>query len=324
MSRYILRRLLISIPVLLSITVIVFALTELAPGDVTDFFINPELEMTPADMELLRARLGLDAPAPIRYLRWLNEALHGNLGYRFKNGDDVAWIIGQRLKATLLLIGAALVFGAVVGIALGVFTGLRQYSFWDFTLTGLSFVGISMPAFISGIFGLYFFSVKLKWFPSGGMWTVGQDRSLGDLLYHLVLPAATLSLAYIATYMRYTRFSMLEVIRQDYIMTARAKGLPERIVVLRHALRNAILPVVTVIGLSIPNLVVGAVFIETIYSWPGMGSLYLDAVLSRDYPLIMGINLVSAVVILLANLITDLFYSVVDPRIRYDEEGATA
>ncbi|MCD6291342.1 MAG: ABC transporter permease [Anaerolineae bacterium] len=322
MGRYLLRRLLINIPVLISVTIIIFTLTELAPGDVTDFFINPELEMTPADMEQLRIRLGLDAPAPVRYLRWLNQVLHGNLGYRFKNGDDVAWIIGRRLQATLILIGAALLFGTLLGIALGVFTALRQYSLWDFTLTGLSFVGISMPAFISGIFGLYFFSVRLKLFPSGGMWTIGQGRSVGDLLYHLVLPAGTLSLAYIATYMRYTRFSMLEVIRQDYITTARAKGLPEHIVILRHALRNAILPVVTIIGLSIPNLVVGAVFIETIYSWPGMGSLYLDAVLSRDYPLIMGINLVSAVVILTANLLTDIFYSVVDPRIRYDEESS--
>ena len=302
MGRYLLRRLLINIPVLISVTIIIFTLTELAPGDVTDFFINPELEMTPADMEQLRIRLGLDAPAPVRYLRWLNQVLHGNLGYRFKNGDDVAWIIGRRLQATLILIGAALLFGTLLGIALGVFTALRQYSLWDFTLTGLSFVGISMPAFISGIFGLYFFSVRLKLFPSGGMWTIGQGRSVGDLLYHLVLPAGTLSLA--------------------YITTARAKGLPEHIVILRHALRNAILPVVTIIGLSIPNLVVGAVFIETIYSWPGMGSLYLDAVLSRDYPLIMGINLVSAVVILTANLLTDIFYSVVDPRIRYDEESS--
>jgi peptide/nickel transport system permease protein len=318
MGRYFLRRILISIPVLIAITIIIFILMELAPGDPTAFFINPELEMMPADMERLRARFGLDVPAPVRYLSWVGEALQGNLGYRFKNGDSVSWIIGRRAQATLILISAAMFVGMVVGITLGVFISLRQYSFWDFSLTTLSFVGISMPAFIAGIFGLYFFSVRWRLFPAGGMWTIGEPQSLSSLLYHLVLPAGTLSLTYIATYMRYTRASMLETIRQDYVTQARAKGLPERVVVVRHTLRNAILPVITIIGISLPNLVVGALFIETIYSWPGMGSLYLDAVTSRDYPLIMGINLVLAVTILGANLLTDMFYAVVDPRIRYE------
>ena len=318
MGRYFLRRLLISLPVLFAVTVIVFTLVQLAPGDPAAYFVNPELQMGPADMADLRAKFGLDAPAPVRYVRWLGQVLQGNLGYRYKNGDNVAWLIGLRLRATVILIGAAMLVGVTSGIGLGVFTALRQYSLWDFSLTTLSFVGISMPAFISGIFGLYLFAVHWNFFPAGGMYTIGVPPTLGNLLYHLVLPAGTLSLAYIATYMRYTRFSMLEVIRQDYIVQARAKGLAERVVIFRHALRNAIMPVVTIIGLSLPNLVVGALFIETIYSWPGMGSLYLDAITSRDYPLIMGVNLVIAVIILLADLFTDMFYAVVDPRIRYE------
>jgi peptide/nickel transport system permease protein len=206
----------------------------------------------------------------------------------------------------------------VVGVSLGVLTGLKQYSIWDFLFTTLSFVGISMPAFIAGIFGLYIFSVKLGWFPSGGMRTIGQPDTPGDLLRHLVLPAGTLAIFYTANFMRYQRFAILEVKRADYIRTAQAKGLKERVIIWRHTLRNAILPVITVIGLSVPTLVAGALFIETIYSWPGMGSLFIDAVNARDYPMVMGVMLVSAVVVLAANLATDLTYALVDPRIRYD------
>ena len=316
MGQYILRRILISIPVLIIITFLIYVLIDLAPGDPMDFFVNPELGVTEENLVNLRARFGLDQPLPVRYLNWLGQTLQGDLGYRFKNGDPVSEVLVQRLQNTLLLMSAALIMGWVLGVSSGVFAGLRQYSFWDFFLTTLSFIGISMPAFIAGIFGLYIFAVKLGWFPAGGMRTIGQEQTLLDLLWHLVLPATTLALFYIATFMRYTRFSMLEVINQDYIRTARGKGLPERTVIIRHAFRNAILPIVTVTGLAVRNLVAGALFIETIYSWPGMGSLFLDAVLVRDYPMIMGVMLVVAVVVLIANLATDLTYGIVDPRIR--------
>ncbi|MEL6271851.1 MAG: ABC transporter permease [Chloroflexota bacterium] len=318
MLKYLLRRILISIPVLLSITIIIFALTEIAPGDVADFFISPEVEMSPAQMEALRARFGLDQPPPIRYINWLGNLVQGDLGYRFTDGRPVAEVIGRRFNASILLMSTALVIGIVVGVPLGVFTGLRQYSFWDFSLTGISFLGISTPAFVTGILALLLFSIQLDWFPSGGMRPVDRDPTLGTTIYHLTLPALVLSLNYIATFMRYMRFSMLEVIRSDYVTTARAKGLEHPRVIWRHAVPNAILPVITVIGLSIPNLVVGAVFTETIFSWPGMGTLYLDAVLGRDVPLLMGINLVIALFVLSANILTDLAYAVVDPRIRYD------
>jgi len=316
--QYAIRRILVNIPVLLAATIVIFVLVNLAPGDPLDFYVNDEMGVTRDDLAHLEERFGLNDPMPVRYVKWLGATLRGDLGFRFKNGDDVAEVLIERLGRTLLLMGTALLIGIVIGISLGVVTGLKQYSFWDFSFTTCSFVGISMPAFIAGIFGLYIFSVTLGWFPSGGMRTIGQEKSFGDLLKHLVLPAGTLAIFYAATFMRYQRFSILEVKRADYIRTAQAKGLKTRVITWRHTLRNAILPLVTVIGLSVPTLVAGALFIETIYSWPGMGSLFVDAVAARDYPMVMGIMLVSAIVVLAANLLTDLTYGVVDPRIRYE------
>jgi peptide/nickel transport system permease protein len=316
--QYAIRRILINIPVLFAVTIIIYALINLAPGDPLDFFTNEDLGITRESLAHLEEQFGLNDPVYVRYFKWLGQALQGNLGFRFKNGDPVAEVLAIRLQRTLILMGTALFVGIVVGVALGIFIGLRQYSFWDFSLTTLSFVGIAMPAFIAGIFGLYIFSVKLGWFPSGGMRTVGQEESLGDLLYHLILPAGTLAIFYIATFMRYQRFSILEVKQADYLRTAQAKGLKERVITWRHTMRNAILPVVTIIGLSIPNLVAGALFIESIYSWPGMGSLFVDAIAARDYPMVMGVMLISAIVVLAANLVTDLTYAVADPRIRLE------
>lgn len=316
--QYFIRRTLINIPILFMVTLIIFALINLAPGSVVDFYVNEEIGITREDLAHVEERFGLNDPIPVRYVKWLGATLRGDLGFRFKNGDDVAEVLVVRMQRTFQLMGTSLLIGAVAGITLGVFIGLRQYSVWDFTLTGLSFVGISMPAFVAGIFGLYLFSVQVHWFPSGGMGTVGQETTLWDRLYHLVLPAGTLAVFNLATYMRFTRFSMLEVKAEDYIRTAQAKGLGDRIVTWRHVFRNALLPVVTIIGLSIPQLVAGALFTETIYSWPGMGSLFVDAVAARDYPMVMGIMLVTAIVVLVANLMTDLAYAVFDPRIRYE------
>lgn len=318
MLKYMARRLLASIPVLIAVTIIIFGLIEMAPGDVADRFINPEIGYSEETLRAIRERFGLDQPAPVRYVKWLSNALQGEMGRSYITGEPVTAMINRRLGNSLLLMSTALVAGVSIGIALGVFTGLRQYSWWDMALTTLSFVGISLPAFISGILALYLFSVKWRLFPSGGMRSVYGGSDVWDLISHLILPSAVLSLAYIATFMRYTRFSMLEVIHSDYVRTATAKGLKRHTVVWRHTVPNALLPVITMIGLSVPNLVVGAVFIETIFSWPGMGTLYLDAVAGRDVPLIMGMNTVIAVVVLAANLLTDLAYGLIDPRIRYD------
>jgi len=316
--QYFLRRLLVNIPVFLLVTIVIFVLISLTPGDPVDRFVNEEIGITKEDLDHVRERYGLNDPIPIRYVKWLGQIARGDLGFRFKNGDDVAEVLGIRLQRTLVLMGTALAIGMIVGISAGAFIGLRQYSFWDFTFTGLSFVGVSMPAFVAGIFGLYLFSVKLGWFPSGGMHTIGKPETTLDLLYHLVLPAGTLAIFNVATFMRYTRFSMLEVQSEDYVRTAHAKGLKPRTVTWRHVFRNALIPILTVTGLSLPGLVAGALFTETIYSWPGMGQLLVDAVAARDYPMVMGIMLVIAVVVLGANLITDLAYAVADPRIRYE------
>lgn len=318
MTQYIIRRLLINVPVLLGITVIVFSLFALIPGDPTAYYINPELGANPVQLARMREQLGLDDPLPIRYAKWLGQTITGDFGFRIKNGDPVLKTIWLRLQGTLMLAGAALVIGVLIGVSAGVYTALKQYTFWDYSLTGLSFLGVSMPAFITGLFGLYMFSLQIPIFPAGGMQTVGKEPNIGDTIYHLILPAALLSLTYIATFMRQTRFSMLESLHQDFVRTARAKGLRESRVVNVHALRNALLPVVTSIGLNMPSLFVGTVFMETIFSWPGMGTLYLDAVQSRDFPLIMGMNLITAVMVLLINLATDVTYAFIDPRIRFN------
>ena len=318
MGRYIIRRILINVPVLLGITFMIFTFIELAPGDPLAFWVNPELGQSEAQMELLRERFGLDQPFMVRYLRWLGQALQGNLGFRFKNFESVSASIAQRIGPTVLLIGTAMIMGIGLGIPLGILSALKQYSFIDFALTAFAFLGISLPAFFAGLGGLYFFALKWDLVPAGGMYTIGAERSVLDTLHHLILPASLLSLAYLASLTRYTRSSMLEVMRQEYIQTARSKGLRERLVIARHAFRNALIPIVTVIGLSLPNLIGGAVFIETIFAWPGLGRLYIDGAQSRDYPMVMGMALITATMVLFANLVTDITYAFVDPRIRYE------
>lgn len=318
MSAYIARRLIIGVPVLLGVTVVVFIFVNLIPGDPATYFVNPELGGDPMQIDAVRRQLGLDQPLPLRYIKWLRQTLQGDFGYRIKNGDRVATVIWERWKATVVLVSVALGAGIFLGVSLGLFSAVRQYTVWDYLLTGLSFMGVSMPAFVVGLLGLYVLALKIPIFPVGGMTRVGAAPSLWDTAYHTVLPAMLLSLGYIAIFMRYTRFSMLEVLKQDYVRTARSKGVAERQVIRVHALRNALLPVVTAIGLNLPGLVIGAVFIETIFSWPGMGTLYLDAVQSRDYPLILAMNVVIGTAILVANLVTDIAYAWIDPRIRYD------
>ncbi len=318
MARYIQRRIAIALPILLAITVLIFLLLQLTPGDPLDSYVPPDQPLPAEQREALRHQLGLDRPLAIRYLFWLRETFQGNLGYRAKTFEPVTQAIAHRIGPTLLLMGTAMVIGITAGVSLGVLAAVKQYSLLDTALTILAFLGVSLPVYLAGLIGLYLFSLRIGWFPSGGFQTPGEPFSLADRLHHLVLPASIIAINYVASTMRYTRSAMLEVLGQDYVRTARAKGLGERIVVGIHALRNALLPVVTIIGAYIPNLLGGAVFIESIFSWPGMGRLFLDGVESRDYPLIMGMTLILAVVILAANLLTDIAYAIVDPRIRYE------
>lgn len=308
---------------MIGITIITFTFMELAPGDaVSGLLMSAEGSSGNVDTEALRARYGLDQPAPIRYFRWLGELLQGNFGNRTLSGKPVIGEIALRLPATVQLMVAAVVLSILIGIPLGVLTAIRQYSAFDYTLTGLVFAGISIPSFFAAIAAVYIFAVQLDWFPTSGYSTPGQNYSglarLGDLAYHMALPALVLAVESSASIMRYTRASMLDVIRQDYMTTAASKGLSPMVVTVRHALRNALLPVITIIGLRLPSLFGGAIVIEGIFNWPGMGRLYLDGVTTRDVPLIMGMVLISAVVIVLSNLVTDLTYALADPRVRYD------
>ncbi len=320
MAGYVLRRFLVAIPILLGVTLITFVFVNLVPGDYIDTLINPDLSGANRDnLKPLEHRLGLDKPAPVRYVLWLKELATGNLGYSLATQKPVLSEIKRSLVPTLKLTGSALVFAVIVGMALGVVSALRPHSLIDYLLTLLGFVWISVPSFFAAIASLYLFSIKLKIFPIAGMGPEGQAGvSFTNQFYYLLLPAGILGLERVAAFMRYTRSSMLEVMRLDYVTVARAKGLPQWRVVGNHACRNALLPLVTVIGLSLPGLIGGSVIIEAIFGWPGLGTLSINAVTQRDYPLIMGINFVAAIMVLASNLLADIAYAVVDPRIRYD------
>ena len=321
MGRYLLRRIFQALPVLIGITIITFTFMELAPGDaVSGLLMGMEGSAGTIDTEALRARYGLDQPAPVRYFRWLGELVQGNFGNRVLSGKPVIDEIALRLPATVQLMVVAVLLSVVIGMPLGIFTALRQYSLADYTLTGFVFMGISIPSFFAAIAGVYIFAVKLGWFPTSGYSTPGQDFTVVerflDLAHHLALPALVLAVESSASIMRYTRASMLDVIRQDYITTARSKGLSPMVITIRHALRNALLPVITIIGLRLPSLFGGAIVIEGIFNWPGMGRLLVTAVSQRDIPVVQGVLLVFAASFVLVNLAVDVAYGFVDPRIR--------
>jgi len=317
---YILRRLAVTFPILLGLTIVTFVFTELMPGDFVDALVPPTaiVAYTPEQLAAMRESYGLNKPAYERYLIWLGELVRGNLGHSLVSGAPVRDEIGARLPATLQLTVSSLLFGIVVGGILGIVAAVKQYTWVDQLLTVLGFFWISTPGFIFAIAGIYLFSLKIPLFPTSGMTDYGEAASWLTRIHHMILPSAVLGLGSVASFMRYTRGSMLDVIRQDYITVARAKGLGERGILLTHALRNALIPVITIIGLDLPYLIGGAVIIESIFAWPGMGTYSLGAINARDYPVIMGVNFMVALVVLLSNLLTDIAYAFADPRIRYE------
>ena len=318
MLSYLLRKLLLSIPVLFGVTVIVFAIAHAMPGDAVLAMITAEAPSSEELIAMRRGELGLGQPLYIQYLNWIGQILHGNLGRSFVNGRGVGEIIGERLPMTLELMGVALLVAFIIGTTLGVISALRQYKLTDYSLTLAGFVGVSIPDFFMGLLLVYVFALELRWLPSSGISTAGDSFSLADNLRHLILPAAALALFRAAIFMRYARAGMLEVLNQSYMRTAKAKGLRPSTIVLRHGLRNALIPLVTVFGLALPTLFGGSVVIETIFQWPGIGLMFIDAVVNRDSPVIMGYVLITAIIVMLANLATDLAYSVLDPRVSYD------
>ena len=328
MSRYVLRRLVWAIPMVFGIATLVFLVLNLAPGDPLMRYVRPG--MTDEVLEQVRVGLGLDQPLVVRYGRWLAAVARGDLGQSLARNRPVAEVVWAALPNTLVLAAVAFTAAFLVGIVMGVIQAVRQYSLLDSSLSVVALAFYSMPSFWLALMLILVFSLFARnvwewpiWFPASGMVSVdhefmgGWDR-LVDRARHLFLPALSLTLVLAAGIARYVRGSMLEVIRQDYVRTARAKGLPERRVVFKHALRNALLPVATLAGLYIPFLFSGAVFIEWIFGWPGMGRLIVEAVGQRDYPVVMGTSLVFATMVVVGNLLADLLYAWIDPRVRYD------
>jgi peptide/nickel transport system permease protein len=316
MFQYIIRRLLIAIPVLLGVTIFNFFIINLAPGNPVDMFVNPNMSV--ADIEAKKEALGLNDPLWEQYGNWMGNMLQGDFGYSFATYEPVLDNIAARIGPTLLLMGTALIIAYLIAIPVGILSATKQYSFIDYLTTTFSFFGISIPNFFLGLGAIYVFGIVFPIFPTGGMNTLGSSGGFVDTFMHLVLPAMVLGTAIAGSMVRYVRSSMLEVLGQDYLRTARAKGLREFFVNNKHALRNALIPIVTIIGLEIPLLIGGAVVTEQIFQWPGLGQLTIQSIGSRDYPMLMALNFIAAFTVLFSNLLTDLMYSVVDPRIKYN------
>ena len=321
MGEYILRRLAVSVPVLVMITALIFILLELAPGDPLAAMLAPARGVVAPSKEYveeLRKEYGLDRPAPVRYLIWLGQVARGNLGASVTTSRPVVREIRDRLPATLELMVVSTLLAIALGVTLGVYSALHQYSILDYILMALSFTWVCVPAFFFALLVIFLFAIHLNWLPAGGLRTPGiESLTLLDNLKHLILPVFVLTMANLAEYVRFTRASVLDVMQSDFATVARAKGLRVHTIIYRHILRNALIPIVTRVGLSVAWLFSGALIVETVFRWPGLGVLMLQGVMTRDYPLILGMNLFIAVTVLVSNLVTDIAYAFVDPRIRY-------
>jgi peptide/nickel transport system permease protein len=296
------------------VSMIGFAILHLAPGGPMAQYAMGS-NMSQEDLDRIASQLGLDRPLPVQYAEWFFRMLRGDWGTSYRDGQPVLAVIGSHLGATLELMLTATLLAMVIGCWIGVLGAIRRYSAFDYLATVGAMVALSIPTFWFGLVAIYVFSVQLEWLPAGNRETVG-DGSLLDMLHHLIAPALVLALVETAIWSRFMRSSMLDVVNQDYIRTARAKGMAEWQVLTGHALRNALLPMITVAGLQLPTLLGGALVTETVFTWPGMGRLFLDSISYRDYPVVMGILMFSAALVLIGNLLADILYAVADPRIR--------
>jgi len=316
---YFLRRLVLAVPLLIAVSFVSFVIMQSVPGGpLAVYRNNPNVRQK--DIARLEKQLGLDKPMTAQYGIWLRNFVTGNWGRSLASGREVTTVIGERLVNTIYLMVAALALALLLAIPIGILSAVKQYSVFDQAATLFSFLGFSVPIFWLGLMAIILFAVKLDWFPAGGMRTIGAPFSIGDRLQYLILPAALLAFHSAGQYSRYVRASMLEVIRQDFITTARAKGLRENSVILGHALRNALIPLITVLALDLPALFSGALLIETVFAWPGMGRLFWNSALRFDYPVLMGIIIITALMVILGNLFADVLYSRVDPRVRLSPE----
>lgn len=317
MLKFIIRRLIQAIPLLFIISIISFSIIVLAPGDPVYMFISPD-KASSQNLEALRHELGLDKSIPERYIKWIGDILKGDMGNSFAYGRPVKDILFEVLPNTIILALAAEIFAFVLAVPAGIISAIKRNTPWDYAFSTISFIGVSLPTFWFGLMLILVFSLKLGWLPTAGMRANYEQFVLMDRIRHLILPTLVLGMGHMASIMRYMRASMLEVINQDYVRTARSKGLSERLVIFKHALRNALIPIITLIGFTIPGLFSGAAMTETVFSWPGMGRLVIDATFMRDYPVILGDLVLSSVTIIAGSLIADILYAVADPRIKYD------
>lgn len=316
MFKYIIKRLLYAIPVFLGITFAIYLLINLAPGGPLSVLASSG-EMSLSDLEALKISMGLDKPIVVRYFIWLGDLFRGDMGVSYRTSQEVSLMISQRVIPSLTLTGTGIIGAVLIGVPLGIISAYKQNSIWDHISTFIAFIGASVPNFFLSLLLIYILAVKLKLFPTSGMQSSGQAGNIADFLKHLALPAFVCGIQPIGNYIKQTRSSVLEVLNEEYIKTARSKGLTNTVIVLKHAFRNALIPVVTTISLTIPFLIGGAVVTEQIFAWPGIGSLMITAITGRDYPVIMGVAVMICGVVLVANLVLDLIYAALDPRIKF-------
>jgi peptide/nickel transport system permease protein len=314
MLRFICGRLVQSAVLLVLISMIGFVVLHLAPGGPLSQFALAQ-GLSQADLDRIAAQLGLDRPLPVQYWDWSSRLVLGDWGNSFRDGQAVLTVIGEHLPATLLLMGSSTLIAVLLGSWIGIKGAIARYSAFDYLATVGAMTALSIPTFWFGLVTIYIFALKLRWLPAGNMYTIG-DGSLLDYIRHLIAPSLVLALVTVAIWSRYMRAATLEVIGQDYVRTARAKGLPNHVVLFQHVLRNALLPMITLAGLQLPTLLGGALVTETVFTWPGMGRLFLDSLDYRDYPVVMGLLMFSAVLVLLGNLGADVLCAAADPRIR--------
>lgn len=314
MASFLLNRLGQSLILLLIVSIIGFLVLNLIPGGpLAQFALTPG--MTQEDMERLARQMGLDRPLMVQYFDWLWRMLQGDWGTSYRDGQPVTAVIARHLWATFLLMGSSTIISIGLGTWIGIRGATHRYSTFDYTATVLAMVALSIPTFWFGLVGIYIFALRLEWLPAGNMYTIG-DGSFSDIALHLIMPSFVLALVNIAIWSRYMRSATLDVINQDFVNTARAKGLTERRVLMKHVVGNALLPMITLLGMQLPSLLSGALVTETVFTWPGMGRLFLDSLSYSDYPVVMGLLMLSAVLTLAGNLIADIVTALVDPRIR--------
>lgn len=314
MMKYILKRIAIALIVLFGITIIDYTIMCIAGNPIEMMSGGPKV--SEAILQQRAANLGLNQPIVVQYFRWLGQVLQGNFGYSYKSYQSVSELIGSHIGPTLILMGTSLVISMLIATVAGIYSAVHQYSKGDYAVVTLAFLGQSVPSFFLALILIYIFTVRLGWLPSGGMKTLGSDGSFLEIKY-MIMPVMVLSFATAGRNIRYIRSAVLEILEKDYLRTAKAKGIGRFKVINKHALRNALIPIVTVIGMEIPSLFGGAVIIEQVFSWPGLGLLTMNSIMGRDYPVIMAVCLLSAVVVLAGNLITDILYAVVDPTVQY-------